>query len=224
MHAMPFVSRQLPPPTIPALRGRDADSDTDPTFTLAETLPLEVLDAVDYAIVVVDVNLRIILANRAARQRLHGRGLAIRNDVLWPDDADDRARLESAVHCAATRNLRRMLRLGRGQAAVAAVVPLLSDAVARPPRVLLLISREHTCEPLSSDWYARNNGLTPAECRVLRALCDGHEAACIAEQFGVQVCTVRTHINTIRSKTGCSSVRELVRHVSCLPPMVRAIG
>ena len=39
----------------------------------------------------------------------------------------------------------------------------------------------------------------------------------------VAVSTVRTQIGSIRIKTGASSIRELVRQVAVLPPLVGAL-
>jgi len=46
----------------------------------------------------------------------------------------------------------------------------------------------------------------------------------IAEKLGVALSTVRTHIGTIRAKTGASSVKELLHRVAQLPPMRHALA
>lgn len=42
--------------------------------------------------------------------------------------------------------------------------------------------------------------------------------------LGVALSTVRTHIGTIRAKTGASSVKELLHRVAQLPPMRHALA
>jgi DNA-binding CsgD family transcriptional regulator len=59
---------------------------------------------------------------------------------------------------------------------------------------------------------------------VLAALCDGDDPSGIARRFGVAVSTVRSQIASIRQKTRSTSIRELVRQVAVLPPIVSAIG
>jgi DNA-binding CsgD family transcriptional regulator len=66
-------------------------------------------------------------------------------------------------------------------------------------------------------------GLTPAETRVLELLCAGVRPTEIAGRAGVAVSTVRTQIGSIRAKTGAASIRELVRQVAVLPPLVGAL-
>jgi DNA-binding CsgD family transcriptional regulator len=45
----------------------------------------------------------------------------------------------------------------------------------------------------------------------------------IAKHVGVAVCTVRSQIGSIRTKTGTGSIGDLVRQVSLLPPMLSAL-
>ena len=52
-------------------------------------------------------------------------------------------------------------------------------------------------------------------------VCKGLRPTEIATRHGVQVCTVRSQLRSIRQKTASDSVRELVEKVSVLPPMAR---
>jgi DNA-binding CsgD family transcriptional regulator len=88
---------------------------------------------------------------------------------------------------------------------------------------LLVLSKQHFCQSLSVQAFARGASLTPAETRVLEMLCDGAMPNEIAKQAGVAVCTVRSQIGSIRTKTGTASIGELVRQVSLLPPMLSAL-
>jgi DNA-binding CsgD family transcriptional regulator len=58
---------------------------------------------------------------------------------------------------------------------------------------------------------------------VLEHLCGGVRPTEIAQRQGVAVSTVRTQIGSIRAKTGATSIRELVRQVAVLPPLVGAL-
>jgi DNA-binding CsgD family transcriptional regulator len=54
-------------------------------------------------------------------------------------------------------------------------------------------------------------------------LCAGLDPQEVASQQGVAISTVRSQISSIRSKTGAPSIRELVRQVAVLPPLVNAL-
>jgi DNA-binding CsgD family transcriptional regulator len=85
------------------------------------------------------------------------------------------------------------------------------------------LGKRQMCEQLSVQGYARSVALTPAETRVLELVCAGVRPAEIAGQLRVAVSTVRTQIGSIRVKTGATSIRELVRQVAVLPPLVGAL-
>jgi DNA-binding CsgD family transcriptional regulator len=217
---------QRVPPSADLLRTAWPDLDdvdvpaTDPSRWLAATL-----DEIDYGLVLVDGQGRLRHANRCARARLDaGDGLRMEGGRVVACESGERTELEAAIHAAATRGLRRLVQLGTGPGAFAvAVIPVPATALG-PMGVLLVTSRHHVCEPLSTDWFARAHGLTPTECRVLHALCDGVQPSDIAEMLGVALSTVRTHIGTIRAKTGASSVKELLHRVAQLPPMRHALA
>lgn len=56
---------------------------------------------------------------------------------------------------------------------------------------------------------------------MLLQLCRGLRPNEIALRHGVQVCTVRSQVRSIRQKTACDSIRELLEKVSVLPPLSR---
>jgi DNA-binding CsgD family transcriptional regulator len=88
---------------------------------------------------------------------------------------------------------------------------------------LLVLGKRQVCEQLSVQGFARSVSLTPAETRVLEQVCGGVRPNDIAQRAGVAVSTVRTQIGSIRAKTGAASIRELVRQVAVLPPLVGAL-
>ena len=71
--------------------------------------------------------------------------------------------------------------------------------------------------------HAREHGLTRRESQVLAALCDGLRAKEIAARLEIGEATVRTHLKNVKAKTGCTSVVDIVKQVSRLPPMVPAL-
>ena len=150
--------------------------------------------------------------------------------------ADDPVLQRALALAAAGR--RSLLKLGDGpHAETVAVVPLNNPQGGHADGAILLVFGKHqVCEALirrctdpqaevlSVEHFARVHNLTHAEGMVLTALCNGDEPSAIARQFGVAVSTVRTQIASVRQKTQATSIRDLVRQVAMLPPIVSVLG
>lgn len=182
------------------------------------------LDEIDYGMVLVSEDNQVLHLNHTARAdldrdhplQLLGRELRARlpQDVAPLHDA-----LQDAQH-----GKRSMLKLGDSAGEVSVVlVPLGAAHRGTPQATLLLLGKRRVCERLSVEWFARHHSLTPAETRVLEGLCQGLDPREVAERHNVGLATVRTQIGSIRAKTGTESIRDLVRHVATLPPMVSAL-
>jgi DNA-binding CsgD family transcriptional regulator len=182
-------------------------------------------DEIDYGILLVDGQARVLHINHAAREELDAsHPLQLRSRTLHALCEHDTQPLRDALADATQRGLRRLLALGDGgQRVRVTVVPLPAPLPGQPAATMLMLGRRQMCEQLSVQAYARSQGLTPAETRVLEALCADVPPNRIAEQQGVAVSTVRTQIGSIRVKTGAVSIRELVGRVARLPPMVQAL-
>jgi DNA-binding CsgD family transcriptional regulator len=195
-----------------------ADGENLPPAAHAASLAL-MLDEIDYGMLLSDGQ-TVLHANHVARSELDaehplqllGRELRLRR----PQDV---APLRGALADARHRGLRRLLAIGEDTHRITlAVVPLAGAEL-----TLLVFGRRQVCPALTSHWFARSHGLTPAEARVLALLCDGHAPGAIARQQGVAISTVRTQIGSMRAKTGAASIRALVRQVAVLPPLVSAL-
>jgi DNA-binding CsgD family transcriptional regulator len=163
-------------------------------------------------------------ANQPARQELaRGVSLQLSNGLVQAAQAGERAALSAAL-TEAQRGKRRLLSLGHnGDALSIALVPLDTDGSDAEPLVLLLLGKRQSCETLTVDFFARTQGLTSAEAKVLQALCEGLRPKEAARQFGVAVSTIRTQISSIRTKTQTASIRDLVSRVATLPPITLAM-
>ncbi|MBL8341762.1 MAG: helix-turn-helix transcriptional regulator [Rubrivivax sp.] len=181
------------------------------------------LDEIDYGMLLVDHDERVLYMNHAARRELdHDHPLQVQGRQLGTALAAELSALQEALG-AAQRGLRRLLTLGVGEQRVGiSVVPLNEPGQPSGP-TLLVLGKRRVCEQLSVQGYARAVALTPAETRVLELLCGGVQPTVIATMQGVAVSTVRTQIGSIRAKTGANSIRELVRQVAVLPPLVGAL-
>jgi DNA-binding CsgD family transcriptional regulator len=183
------------------------------------------LDEIDYGIVVVDREGGVLHANRRARTELKAgdHALVFAEGRLRARCSRDIPQLAEALD-AVGRGLRRLIEMDRsGERVNVALMPLSASTGEGPMAALVVIGRRHLCENLSVQSFARANDLTLAETRVLEALCAGETAAAMACRQGVAVSTVRTHIASIRMKTGTRSLQELVRRVAALPPLVSAL-
>lgn len=183
------------------------------------------LDEIDYGVLLLDAELRVRHVNLAARRELDAdHPLVCAGRTLRARSAADAAVFGAALHGALDRGLRRLLLLGaQDRRAAVAVTPLHRAGEVRPGAVQVCLGKRQLCGALSVQWFARDHGLTGTEARVLEALCDGTPPAEIALRHGVGIATVRSQIGSIRAKTRCASIGELVRQVAVLPPLVGAL-
>jgi DNA-binding CsgD family transcriptional regulator len=181
-----------------------------------------VLDEVDYGLLLVAADARLLHANRTALCHLaDDHPLALDGMQLHVRCEANALRLRDAMD-AGVRGLRRLLQLDHpGDAVTIAVVPVapLDDGAST---VLLVLGKRCVSQDLSIDWFARTKGLTCSETGVLKLLCEGLDPKEIATHQGVAISTVRTQISRIREKTEAGGIRELLRQVVVLPPMVGA--
>lgn len=184
----------------------------------------QMLDEIDYGMLLLADATRVLHVNRAARADLDaGHPLQLLGAELRARDGSDVARLHDAL-AGAQRGLRRLVTLGHGGNRISvAVVPLGALALDGPRATLLLLGKRAVCEKLTVQMFAHWHALTPAETRVLEALCEGMEPRKVAQEHGVGLATVRTQIGAIRAKTGAESIRDLLRRIAVLPPVVGVV-
>ena len=200
-----------------------------------------VLNQVDYGLAVINADTRqLLFANTPAHSALHPTstqktGLCLTDGRLC---TRQRAHAEQLT-LALTRTkaqLRGLLTLGEdGSETSVAVMPLSaltapdaapgnSSAGLAPSYALLLFAKQQLCDSTSITLFANERGLTRAEAQVLAHICRGLRPSEIATHHGVQICTVRSQLRSIRQKTASDSVRELVEKVSVLPPLARHLS
>jgi DNA-binding CsgD family transcriptional regulator len=184
------------------------------------------LDEIDYGLLMVGDDLRVLHANHAGRLELESEHpLVIESGQLRVRAQEDLLPLQEALEGASRRGLRRLLTLGaEGQRCAVSVVPLSTgpDDDANSG-CLLVLGKSQFCGSLAVQGFARAHKLSPGEVQVLLALCDGAVPSEIAEAHGVAISTIRTQIASLRAKTRAPSIRDLVRQVAVLPPLVGAL-
>ena len=84
----------------------------------------------------------------------------------------------------------------------------------------MLFARSAVCDSLMLHHFARSHKLTAMEECVLRLLCQELDQNAMAQELGVAVSTIRSHIKNIATKTGCHGMRALLARLSLLPPLM----
>lgn len=210
MHANFATVRFSTQPVLASQDGRPGDGD----------FAWRVLEEIDYGLIVVDAEGELLHANHLARHELaRERFMRIRDGRVigrTPLLTEDIAR---GVERAA-QGRRQMVMMRNGdQSLHLACVPLFHAFDGQPGSVLLMLSRQGSTNSLALAFFSRTHGLTPAEEAVVLALCEGLRVPEIATRKGVSANTVRTHVRSVRDKTGTSSIRGLVQLIAALPPV-----
>ena len=192
--------------------------------TLAHLLAA-MLNEIDYGMLLIAADLRVLHANHVANADLDERHpLRMDGRELQARHARDAAPLHEAIVGACQRSKRRLVTLGEEpQRVTIAVVPLPTIGEPAPSGALVMLGKRQVCQALSVEAFARCHKLTSTETVVLKALCSGTRPTEIAMQHGVALSTVRTQVSSIRAKTGTENISSLVRMVAMLPPMVSAL-
>ncbi|MDH5537963.1 MAG: LuxR C-terminal-related transcriptional regulator [Rhizobacter sp.] len=191
-------------------------------------LLMRVLDEIDYGMVLVTVSGALRYSNQLALHELQGEGpLGLNQGQVRARQSADQIQLQLAL-ADAVRGRRRLINLGHnGSSLSVAVLPMCNsegdEDDCGESLALLTFGKRHACETLTVDFFARSQGLTGAEARVLQALCNGAKPKEIASQCAVAISTVRSHICSIRIKTQTANIRELVDRVAVLPPITPAM-
>jgi len=182
-----------------------------------------ILDQIDYGMVLVDRSGPIHF-NRAARAELDDPQYPLRLEAgrLCAASSSQDRQLRDALDDALRGARRRLMSLdGAGRSLPVAVVPLSSDSHEHGDGLaLVVLGKRQLCSQLTEQWFCRSHGLTPAESAVLGGLLAGNRPSFIAQQNGVAISTIRTHLASIRSKTATGGIRELMMTAAALPPMV----
>lgn len=182
---------------------------------------LDVLEGIDYGLWLLGHEGQVLLANRSAMSACCRDGpFALQDGQLIVREPTFRTRFAEAL-ADAHLGLRRLVRVAQaGARSLAAVVPHRRSADSDKPQALVLLGRRAACEPLSLEMFAHSHRLTLAETMVLAGLCEGLSPTQLAQRLSVALSTVRTQLNSIRAKTGATSLRELLLQVNALPPVM----
>jgi DNA-binding CsgD family transcriptional regulator len=177
------------------------------------------LDTLADAMLVVDGEARVMFCNRRASEVAAAGVVRIAGGRLRVPQPDQDRRLEFIIARAAL-----------GRPPVGAAIPLRAADARRsllltvtplsperatlfdcPRSVMVRIAELGAARPVKGSLLTELFGLTPAESRVASVLAEGQTLRDAADQLGVSVNTVRTHLARIFDKVGVNRQAELVR-------------
>lgn len=193
--------------------------------TLMSDVLSGMLDHVDYPMFLIALDMQLLHANKAGWRSLDElHAFRSEDGELHLACKADFTRLRHAIETACSvRRLRSFVRLERSWGG-RDTVSVLPQQDGQNALALVMLGKVGLCEALSLDAFARNNGLTASEARVLDGLCAGQSSRDIAKSHGVALSTIRTQLGNLRAKTGSRGISHLLRQVASLPPLVSALA
>jgi DNA-binding CsgD family transcriptional regulator len=182
-----------------------------------------VLDHVRTAVALVDADLALVTANRAADRLLsRNDGLRLDGRRIHAATPEITAALLAALAAASAVARGERVEAGRsrvtlpkssgGRPLEASVVPLIASPPAGPlhPIAAVLIVDPDEVPAVPDAVLAERYGLTPAETRVAKALAAGDTVRSIAESLRLTQDTTRWYVKQVLAKTGTSRQAQLV--------------
>jgi DNA-binding CsgD family transcriptional regulator len=192
-----------------------------PVRALESAFAWRVLEEIDYGMLLVTPGGDLQHANHLARKELEReRFMRIQNDHLVGQTPWQTEELTRGIQSAAIGRRQLIVLRHEQEQLHVACVPLFHAFDEGRGAVLLMLGRQAGTQNLSVTFFSRSHSLTPTEEAVLKSLCDGLDVHEIAAAKGVSEYTVRTHVRSLRDKTGINSIRGLIQRVAALPPVV----
>ncbi len=186
-------------------------------------LQLELLDEIEFGLIVCDGDGLVRFANQAASRELNHAGMLLRHDGRLRQAEGASGDLLAALRQAALRARRSLVRMDRGSDRLLASVLPFGATHAGGQHVLVMLGRRQPCSELGLEMLAASYGLTLAERRVLAALVREASPREIALQNAVALSTIRTQIQSIRIKLGARNIEGLLLRAAEVPPVASAL-
>ena len=186
-----------------------------------------VLDALAFGIVVCDATGRLVFANAAARELAHkGTGLTLRarGRQVGAHTATDKHTLALRIIDAAIQGRGGVVRLtGKdGVTALPVLVTPLSQRRAAPPGggyALLAMRGAQDKTSITESTLTGLFQLSPTQASIAVTLFEGKSVEEIADERGIKISTLRSHLADIFLRTGTDTQRDLMRLLGSLPPL-----
>lgn len=185
----------------------------------AQPLLFRVLQQLDRPVLVIASDGRLVYSNDCGTEFL-GAGVLLRvtDGRVVASDPDHqkpwRLGLEKCRH-----GSRHLIFLGHGPAGRAICAGPMEASEGDETLILAIVGGASTSSGYPLAEFGRHFGLTAGEILVLRQLLANRKPADIARDTRRSVATVRAHVRNLLAKTDCSSMSDLLLHVTRLPPV-----
>jgi DNA-binding CsgD family transcriptional regulator len=206
-----------------AIQSRTPDRIAPPAMHARGTAPAAALGD-GTAAFVIDRGLKVLVANQAGYAlAADGKSLSIALGRLRTRSAVLNARLERSIRELGPTNGEARLAVtvnGRPRTMVVIALGAPADAAndAATPHAVVLVKEPKADVQHNVETVGRAVGLTAAETRLLKLICEGHGTVAAARRLGVATTTARTHLARIFSKTATGRQSELVQFVVTFIP------
>jgi DNA-binding CsgD family transcriptional regulator/PAS domain-containing protein len=183
---------------------------------------VETLNRLEEGVLFVDLNAKIVFANKAAEKLFADRDLRLNKGRLHASSAAETATLHAVIaKCAATRNELQQsgfVSLGRqpGRSPLSLLVAPLpmetsSGLVAPQPMAVIFVNDPDKSNKPAAVQLRKKFGMTPAEAAFAVEILTGDGIQAAADRLSISRATARTHLSRIFDKTGTRRQAELVR-------------
>jgi DNA-binding CsgD family transcriptional regulator len=206
-----------------------ANSGSLSSYISKKALLMHALDEIGWAVIIGESQGHVLHRNLAAIALLERcDGIAIIKGNFQVLDPEDQSEFEMAL-TQARAGKRSMVALSAPSRMTIAVVPLRTNpsvsgnACLGKAHYTLMFSRAGVCEALMLSFYSRAHQLTASEKTILGLMCAGHSASDMVTQLKVAQATVGTHVRNISNKTRCKGIREIVKNLAVLPPLMATV-
>jgi DNA-binding CsgD family transcriptional regulator len=173
---------------------------------------------------VIDRGLKVLVANRAGYAlAADGKGMSIALGRLRARDGVLNARLERGLRELGQSSGETRLTItinGRPCTMIVIALGALEDTIASDatPHAVILVKEPKADVLCNVEMVGQAFGLTAAETRLLKLICEGRGTVSAARRLGVATTTARTHLARIFSKTETGRQSELVQFVATFVP------
>jgi DNA-binding CsgD family transcriptional regulator/PAS domain-containing protein len=183
---------------------------------------VETLNQLEEGVLFVDLNARIMFANRAAERFFANRDLRLNKGRLHAGSAAETATLHAVIaKCAETGIQHRRsnfvsLRREAGRSPLSLLIAPLpmetsSGLVARQPMAVIFVNDPDQKSKPTAVQLREKFGMTPAEAGFAVEILKGDGIQAAADRLSISRATARTHLSRIFDKTGTRRQAELVR-------------
>jgi len=183
------------------------------------------LELLTTGVILLDERKRISFCNSAAQDIICGGfGLNRRGDYLQVSDGNAASSLNRAIEAALLdtpgvipeNGIPVALGSSGGKGIAAWILPMkyrrsIEHQQHSGPRVAVFLQEFGRQAPMAGELFVKQFGITPAECRVLMLLVQGHSLGDTADWLGCSLATVRTHLSRLFAKTSTKTQTQLVR-------------